>query len=152
MEKRLFDLFESLRPKIVTLYDGVKTMVFIDRKVALASLFTSAFFPYDGMGPLFGAYSELEKGNGLPLYNLFAKFTGNITVTCQDCSYPVAQAGVSPDASNSIQCADSGAQSDDLTILRSIYDRYAAQTQLADVVFSIRCVYAVPTFQREPTL
>ena len=118
-------------------------MVFIDRKVALASLFYATFFPYEAMAPLFGAYSELEKGNGLPLYNLISKFTGNLTVTCQDCSYPVAQAGVSPDASISIQCADSGAQSDDLTLLRSLYDRFAAQTQLADIAFTVRCVYAV---------
>ena len=117
-------------------------MVFIDRKVALASLFSAVFFPYDAMAPLFGAYSELEKGNGLPLYNILVNSTGNLTVTCQDCYYPVAQAGVSPDASNSIQCADSGAQSDDLTYLKSLYDSFAAQTQLADIgiLFAVRCM------------
>ena len=123
-------------------------MVFIDRKVALTSLFSAVFFPYQAMAPLFGAYSELEKGNGLPLYHIFAKSSWNLTVTCQDCSYPVAQAGVSPDVVNSIQCADTGAQSDDLTSLRSIYDAFAAQTQLADIAMLLagRCVYAVPDF------
>ena len=118
-------------------------MVFIDRKIALASLFVVSFFPYDGMEPLFGAYAELEKGNGLPLYNLISSSTGNLTVTCQDCPHPVAQAGASPDADISIQCADSGAQSDDLTFLKSLYNSFAAQTQLADIVFNLatRCVY-----------
>ena len=120
-------------------------MVFIDRKIALTSLFSAVFFPYEAMAPLFGAYSELEKGNGLPLYNILTNSTGNLTVTCQDCYYPVAEAGVSPDAVTSIQCADTGAQSDDLTSLRSIYDAFAAQTQLADIAFGLaaRCVYAV---------
>ena len=146
VEKRLFNLFESLRSKVVTLYDGVKTMVFIDRKIALASLFVVAYFPYDGMGPLFEAYSELEKGNGLPLYNIISDYTGNLSVTCQDCYHPVAQAGVSPDADTSIQCADSGAQSDDLTFLKNLYDSFAARTQLADIAFrfAVPCVYAVP--------
>ena len=154
MEKRLFNLFESLRSKVVTIYDGVKTMVFIDRKIALTSLFIANYFPYDGMGPLFGAYSELEKGNGLPLYNLITNSTGNLTVTCQDCYRPVAEAGVSPDADISIQCADSGAQTDDLTFLKGLYGSVAAQTQLADIAFNLalRCVYAVPTFQLEPAL
>ena len=77
-------------------------MVFIDRKVALASLYGEIYFPYHGMGPLFGAYSELEKGNGSPLYNFITNSTGNLTVTCQDCYQPVANAGVSPDADISI--------------------------------------------------
>ena len=117
----------------------------MDRNLALTSLFVGAYFPYDAMGPLFGAYSELEKGNGFPLYNLIANFTGNLTVDCQDCYRPVAQAGASPDADISIQCADSGAQSDDPTFLRSLYDALAAQTQLADAAFglAVRCVYAV---------
>ena len=120
-------------------------MDFIDRKIALASLFVVSSSPYDGMGPLFGAYSELEKGNGFPLYNLISNYTGNLPVTCQDCSHPVAQVGVSPDADISIQCADFGAQSDDLTFLKSLYDTLAAQTQLADMAFHYvaRCVYAV---------
>ena len=121
-------------------------MVFIDRKVALASLFVVSSFPYDGMGPLFRAYAELEKGNGLPLYNLISNYTGKLTVTGQDCYYPVAHAGVSPDADIAIQCADFGAQSDDLTFAKSIYDALAAQTQLADIAFLYvaRCMYAVP--------
>ena len=120
-------------------------MVLIDRKISLASLFVVAYFPYDGMAPLFEAYSELEKGNGFPLYNLISNSTGNFTVTCQDCSYPVAQAGASPDADISIQCADAGEQSDDPTFLRSLYDEFAAQTQTADIAFgvAVRCVYAV---------
>ena len=121
-------------------------MVFIDRKAALASLYAVIYFPYNDMGPLFGAYSELEKGNGFPLYNLITNSTGNLTVTCQDCSSPVAQAGVSPDADISIQCADSGAQSGDLTFAKSIYNALAAQTQLADMAFLYagRCVYDAP--------
>ena len=146
MEKRLFNLFDSLRSEVVTLYDGVKTMVLMDRNLALGSLFLGAYFPYGIMGPLFEAYSELEKGNGFPLNNLIANFTGNLTVDCQDCYRPETQAGASPDADISIQCADSGAQSDDPTFLRSLYDGLAAQTQLADIAFSfaVRCVYAVP--------
>ena len=121
-------------------------MVFIDRRVALASLYVGIYFPYDGMGPLFRAYSELEKGNGFPLYNIITNSTGNITVTCQDCYHTVAQAGVSPDVDISIQCADSGAQSDDLTFLKNLYDALAAQTQLADIGFNLaaRCVYVTP--------
>ena len=121
-------------------------MDFIDRKIALASLFAVSFFPYDGMGPLFGAYSELEKGNGFPLYNLISNYTGHLTVTCQDCHHPVAQAGVAPDADIAIQCADFGAQSDDLTFLKGLYNALAAQTQLADIAFlyAARCVYAIP--------
>ena len=122
-------------------------MALVDRKFALDSLTWVIYYPYTGIiGPFFGAYSELEKGNGLPLYDILSAFAGNLTVTCQDCSYPVAQAGVSPDADISIQCADSGALSDDLTHLKSIYDSFAAQTQLADIFFrtAVYCVYAVP--------
>ncbi len=146
VEKRLFNLFESLRSKVVTLYDGVKTMVFIDRKIALSSLFVVSFFPYEGMASLFEAYSDLEKGNGFPLYNLIANSIGNLTVTCQDCHHPVAQAGASPDADISIQCADAGAQSDDPAFLKSLYDAIATHTQLADIAFgaAVRCVYAAP--------
>ena len=146
MEKRLFNLFDSLRSKIVTLYDGVKTTVLIDRKISLASLFVVTFFPYEGMASLFEAYSELEKGNGFPLYHLISNSTGNFTVSCQDCNHSVAQAGVSLDASIAIQCADAGAQSDDPTFLKSLYDALATQTQLADIAFglAVRCVYVVP--------
>ena len=120
-------------------------MVFIDRNLALGSLFVGAYFPYGAMGPLFEAYSELEKGNGFPLYNIISNFTGNLTDNCQDCYQLLAQAGASPDADISIQCADSGAQSDDPAFLRSLYDALAAQTQLADIAFglAVRCVYAV---------
>ncbi|SRR5258706_8305558 len=38
VEKGLFSIFESLRTNIVTLYDGVETMVYIDRKFALVAL------------------------------------------------------------------------------------------------------------------
>jgi len=121
-------------------------MVFIDRNLALGSLFVVAYFPYGAMEPLFEAYSDLEKGNGFPLYNLVAGLIGNLTVDCQDCYQPVAQAGASPDADISIQCADGGAQSDDPTFLKSVYDAFAAQTKLADIAFgvAVRCVYAVP--------
>ena len=146
VEKRLFNLFESLRSKVVTLYDGAKTMVLIDRKLSLASLFAVTTFPYQGMASLFEAYSALEKGDGFPLYNLISNITGNFTVTCQDCYHPVAQAGASPDASIAILCTDGGAQSDDPTFLKSLYDTFAAQTRLADIAFGIavRCVYAIP--------
>ena len=139
-------MFESLRSKVITIYDGVKTMDFINRKVALTSLFDVSYSPYDGMGPLFGAYAELEKGNGLPLYNLILNYTGNLTVTCQDCPHSVAQADASPDAFNSILCSDSGAHSDDTTYLKGLYDALAAQTQLADIAFDkvAPCVYVVP--------
>ena len=121
-------------------------MVVIDRNLALASLFVGVYFPYDTMGPLFGAYSELEKGNGFPLYNLISSSTGNFTVTCQECYHTLAQPGASPDADISILCADGGAQSDDPTFLKSLYDAFAAQTHLADSAFGlvVRCVYAVP--------
>ena len=120
-------------------------MVLIDRKISLASLFVVTYFPYEGMTSLFKAYSELEKGNGFPLYNLITNSTGNFTVTCQDCDHPVAQAGASPDTGIAIQCADAGGQSDDPTFLRSLYDAFAAQTQLADIAFgfALRCMYAV---------
>ena len=143
MEKRLFNIFESLRTKIVTVYDGVKTMVMIDRKIALAALWFAVYWPYETMAPLFEVYSDLEKGNGLKFYTLIANVTGNFTATCQDCHPLMANAGASPDAAISIQCADSGATPDDLASVRSIYDAHAAQTRLADVVFSVPCVYVV---------
>jgi hypothetical protein len=143
VEKRLFNIFDSLRTKIVTLYDGAKTMVSIDRKFALSTLFIGTFFPYEAMAPLFEAYSDLEKGNGLKLYTLFASLVGNFTVTCEDCYPLVDHAGASPDASTSILCADSGPTPDDLASLRSIYDGLSAQSRLADVMFFVRCVYVV---------
>jgi len=149
VEKRLFNIFESLRTKIVTVYDGAKTMVFIDHTLALATLWNGLYFPFTSMAPLFEAYSSLEKGDGLKLYNLVANFVGNLTVTCEDC-YPstMAHAGASPDADISIQCADSGAAPDNLAFLRSIYDMTSAQTYLADIIFSlsVRCVYVVLNF------
>jgi len=156
VEKRFYNIIESLRDKVVTLYDGVKTMVLVDRKVALDALWFSLYLPYETMAPLFEAYSDLEKGNGLKLYTLLANITGNLTVTCQDCYPLMAHAGVSPDADISIQCADSGATPDDLASVRSIYDGFSAQTRLADIIFgvAIRCVCVVvrQTFQLEPTL
>jgi len=122
-------------------------MVYIDRKVALATLSAALFTPYATIAPLFEAFSDLEKGDGLKLYNFIASITGNLTVTCEDC-YPstVAHAGASPDADISIQCTDSGATSDDLASLRSIYDATSSQTYLADISFavSVRCVYVIP--------
>jgi len=155
VEKRLYNIFESLRTKVVTLYDGVKTMVLVDRKVALGALWFSLYFPYETMAPLFEAYSDLEKGNGLKLYAILASTTGNLTVTCQDCHPLVAHAGASPDADISIQCTDSGATPDDLASVRSIYDGISAQTHLADIIFgvAVRCVCVVvpQPFQLEPT-
>jgi hypothetical protein len=154
VEKRFLNIFESLRTNVVTLYDGAKTMVLIDRKVALASLWFGLYSPYEAMAPLFEAYADLEKGNGLKLYTFLSTVIGNLTVTCQDCYPPVAHAGATPDADISIQCADYGAISDDLASVRSIYDGIAAQTHLADIVFTIavRCVYVVPNPPRfEPT-
>jgi len=132
VKNRLFSIIESLRTKIVTVYGGVETMVSINRKLALGSLFGALYFPYGTMEPLFEAFSDLENGDGLKLYN----FYGNLTVTCQDCDpSTVSQAGNELDASYSIQCTDSGATSDDLAYLRSIYNTLAAQTYLADVAF-----------------
>jgi hypothetical protein len=151
VEKRFLNIFESLRTNVVTLYDGAKDMVLIDRKIALASLWYSVYFPYKTMAPLFEAYADLEKGDGLKLYIFLLTNLGNLTVTCQDCFPPVAHAGATPDADTSIQCADYGARSDDPASLRSIYDGIAAQTHLADIAFtiSVRCVYVVvlQTFQ-----
>ena len=146
VEKRLFNIFESLRAKIVTVYDGVKTMVFIDRKIALGALWVALYQPYEVIAPLFDAYSDLEKGDGLKFYTLIANFTGNLTVTCQDCYPPIADAGAGPDADISIQCADSGPMSDDFAFLRSTYSMFSAQTYLADIIFdiAIRCVYVAP--------
>ena len=123
-------------------------MVYIDRAFALTALWGALYNPYTAMAPLFEALSDLEKGDGHKLYN----FTGSLTVTCQDCQpLTVTNAGASIDAGIAIQCADSGAIPDDLTFLRSVYDALAARTSVADVVFplSLRCVYAVPTLQRE---
>jgi hypothetical protein len=147
VEKRLFNILESLRTKVVTLYDGVRNMAYIDRKVGLASLWSALYFPYRTVAPLFEAFADLEKGDGRKLYNFIATLTGNLTITCQDCHpLTVPDAGASPDADISIQCADSGALSDDLPFLKSIYDTTAAQTYLADItfIFSVHCVYVVP--------
>ena len=149
VKKRLFNIFESLRTNIVTLYDGVENMVYIDRKFALSTLWAALYFPYTSMAPLFEAFSYLEKGDGHKLYNI----TGNFTITCQDCQpLTVENAGASPDAGIAIECADYGAISDDLTFLRSLYNELSAQTYLADIVFSIsiRCVYVLPTLPCEP--
>jgi hypothetical protein len=143
VEKRLFNIFDSLRTRVVTLYDGAKTMVSIGRKFALSTLFIGTFSPYEVMEPLFEAYSDLEKGNGLKLYTLFASILGNFTITCEDCYPLVAQAGAEPDAGISIQCADFGPTPDDLAFVRSIYDGLSAQSRLADVMFFVRCVYVV---------
>ena len=125
-------------------------MVYIDRKFALGSLWVAISSPYTLVAPLFEALSDLERGDGLKLYN----FLGDPPVTCQDCHpLTVADAGREEDAGNSIICADSGATSDDLAFLRSIYDTISAKTYLADIAFSLsaRCVYVVPTFRLAPT-
>ena len=114
-------------------------MVYINRKFALTILWGALYTPYTSMAPLFEAFSDLEKGDGHKLLNI----TGNLTITCQDCQpLTVENAGVIPDASIAIECADSGAISDDLTLLRGIYNELSAQTSLADIVFSIsiRCL------------
>ena len=148
MKKRLFNIFESLRTNIITLYDGVENMVYINRKFALSTLWAALYFPYALMAPLFEAFSDLEKGDGHKLLNI----TGNLTITSQDCQpLTVESAGASPDAGIAIEWADYGAISDDLTFLRSIYNDLSAQTYLADIVFSfsIRCVYVIPTLPLE---
>lgn len=137
-----------MRTKVVTLYGGVETLVYIDRKLALGALWAALYTPYTSVAPVFEALSDLEKGDGLKLYNI----TGDLTVTCQDCHpLTVTDAGDPQDAGISIQCADSGPIPDDLQFLRSVYDAHSARTHLADVVFplSLRCVYAVPTFRLE---
>ena len=142
MEKRLFTIFESLRTNIVTLYDGVETMAYVDRKLALGTLSTALYSPYTSVGPLFEALSDLEKGDALKFYNLAANFTETLTVTCQDCNpLTVADAGASLDASIAIQCADSGPISDDLPFLRSTYTTLSARTKMVETAFalSIRC-------------
>ena len=58
VEKRLFNSFESLHTKVVTVYDGVKTLVLIDRKLALGSLFVDLYQPYETMAAPFHAYSD----------------------------------------------------------------------------------------------
>ena len=122
-------------------------MVIIDRKIAHDALWGALLQPYEGMAPLFDAYSDLEKGDGLKLYTFIQKFTGNLTVTCQDCYPPMADTGASPDADISIQCADFGPMTDDLAFLRSTYDMFSSQTQFADHIFNIaiHCVYVAPT-------
>ena len=84
VEKRLFNIFESLRTNLVTLYDGVETMVYIDRKFALAALAAAVYSPYTSMGQLFDAMSDLEKGEGPKLYHSLANSTTDSTLTCQD--------------------------------------------------------------------
>lgn len=119
-------------------------MAYIDRKLALASLWTAVYFPYTMMAPLFEALADLEEGDGLKFYHFVGNYTGNFTVTCQQCHpLTVGDAGASPDADTSIQCADSGPVSSDLSFLKGIYDAVSVQTYLADIPFyyAIRCVY-----------
>ena len=147
VEKRLFNILESLRTKVITVYGGVKTLVLIDRKLVLGSLFVGLYQPYETIAALFHAYADLEKGNGTTFYGLLSTYVVNLTVTCEDC-YPILpQAGAAPDAGTAIQCGDSGPVTDDLTSLRSIYNAFSAQTSLADIVYSIAvtCVYVIPT-------
>ena len=147
VEKRLFNIFESLRTKVVTVYDGVKTLVLIDRKIVLSSLFVGLLLPYETLAALFHAYADLEKGNGTTFYSLLATYVANLTVTCGDCYPTRLQAIATPDANLAILCQDTGPIPDDLTSLRSIYNVLSAETSLADVLFSglVRCVYVVPT-------
>ena len=117
-------------------------MVYIDRKLALTTLWVALHTPYTLVAPLFDALSDMEKGDGHKFY----KIIGNLTVTYQDCHpLTVTQAGASPDADISIQCADIGATSDDPSFLRGLYGAFSARTYLADIVFSlaIRCMYVV---------
>ena len=119
-------------------------MVLIDRQVALSALWTTLYFPYTQAAQLFEALADLEKGDGRKIYN----FIGNLTVTCQECHpLTVADAGASPDADISVQCADSGPISDDLAFLKGTYQALSAQTYMVDLIFSfaVRCVYVVPT-------
>ena len=139
VEKRFFGIIESLRTKVVTIYGGVETMVYVDHKLALAAVGAAISSPYALIAQLFEALSDLEKGNGLKIYNIF----GNLTVTCQDCQpLTVAQAGGSPGAGLSIQCADSSAISDDFAFLSGIYNSLSAETYFADLAlpFSVHCV------------
>jgi len=125
-------------------------MVFIDRQLALSALWTTLYFPYTFAAPLFEALLDLEQGDGRKFYT----FVGNLTVTCEGCHpLTVDDAGASPDADISVQCADSGPISDDLTFLKGTYDALSAQTYMVEMIFSyaIRCVYVVPTFWPEPT-
>ena len=142
VEERVFNIIESLRTNIVTFYDSVETMVYIDRKLALVTLSMALYFPYTSVGPLFEALSDLEKGDGVKFYNLATNFTETLTVTCQDCNpLTVADAGASPDAGIAIQCADSGPISDDLAFLRGTYTTLSAQTKMVETAFalSVRC-------------
>lgn len=135
-----------MRTKVITVYDGVESLVYIDRKFALSAFWGSLYSPYIAVAPVFEALSDLERGDGLK----FSKLTRNATVTCQDCQpLTITNAGASPDADISIQCADSGPIPDDLASLRSMYTALSALTYVADIVFplSLRCVYAVPTSQ-----
>jgi len=133
---------------MVTVYDGVETMVYLDRKIVVFGFAVALGSPYTSSEPLFEALADLEKGDGLKFHNLVAIFTGNYTVPCQDCNpLTVANGGAYPDADISIQCADTGPVSDDLAPLRSLYDTLATKSSsMAEFALSlsVRCTYVVP--------
>jgi hypothetical protein len=146
VEKRLFNIFDSLRTKIVTLYDGPGNFTYIDRRFTLLAFSLALYSPYTAAAPLFEALSDLEKGDGHKIYRIVEKFFWSLTVTCQDCNpSTVADGGASPDADTSIQCADSGPVSDDLTFVKSVYNSLAATTHMAEfgLYVALRCVYVV---------
>jgi hypothetical protein len=127
VEKRLFNIFESFRTKVATVYDG-ETMVHVDRSPALVSLLFALEFPYTLGMTVFDALTDLEKGGGLKFYNFAKYILGNATVTCRDCQpLTVAHAGNELHARAAIQCSDSGPISDDLASLRGVYDSLSAR-------------------------
>jgi hypothetical protein len=150
VKERLFGILSSLRTKVVTIYNGVENMVYIDRKLALSTLWAAVYWPYTSMAPLFEALSDLEKGDGRKLYEIY----GNLTITCQDCHpLTLADAGASPDANIAIQCADSGPISDNLTDLSYMFGMLSGQTYFADMAFAFSslCAYAILTLHLAPT-
>jgi len=133
---------------MVTVYDGGETMAYIDRKLALFGLAFSLYSPYTSSALLYEALADLEKGDGLKFHNYIGIFSGNPTAHCQDCNpLTVADAGASPDADISIQCADTGPISDDLAFLRPLYNTLAAKSSsMAEYALFLytRCMYVAP--------
>ena len=79
---------------------------------------------HTSVGPLFGALSDLEKGDALKLYNVATNFTETLTLSCQNWNpLTVADASASLEGSISIQCAPMTPEPHEMPSMRRMANR-----------------------------
>ncbi|PVG01811.1 alpha/beta-hydrolase [Serendipita vermifera] len=114
--------------------------IYTSRLVKIA-LFVALYHPYETMKPLFEAFRELEKGNGVPIYELFAEdIPGPLHCDCG--SNPLTPLG-GDETLSAILCSDGQVpMKADLDMMYDHFEKLASMSRFADLwsIHRYRCI------------